>query len=597
MKKRLLLLTILFATFTHYTKAQDSDFSETLEKYGNAEIVEALRMFADEISGLFSGFGSFFDEEEEYDGSERITDSFAPDTLSILNQLHELSRAKLSLLQDLEGDVSSVQVEKHFLRFDEDSPMHSFTFTPKKIFFYDGTSTSEDTGELDLDFHFSREWPYKKRIDSVECEIKLKYITDFDILTLTAGKPKAIYNGKNIELIKIDKNRTELLYNKEIPVFLTEGLNANNDVLSYTYSSTTGGPEDPGEIERFKKELNTLIAEAEKDTLLPGNEFREKYKERFREVFDIDSKESDTKFKKTTYQGLVKGLRVYINKGQRSVTVNRMIKRDDFDNIHIRYTDSINYLLDNEGNIIYTMNNDISQINPSFYQDTKYYYYFDPINKELEPLTYYSVERLTSEFVETQEDAYDDYTILDNKKNKIGSFDDIFIFNDENIITARKGKDYLIIGPSGQQKQLRNIDKLGKFINGFAVIVINEKYGFIDQTGNIVIPAIYDDAAEFGDMTTHTSADLLFAVKKGEYWGFTDITNKTVIPFEYENAIPFSYGITMVKKDGYNMLIDTHNQQIAPLGTGSYMLSTNFGKRMYSLGNGNYDHLGRPEAP
>jgi hypothetical protein len=182
---------------------------------------------------------------------------------------------------------------------------------------------------------------------------------------------------------------------------------------------------------------------------------------------------------------------------------------------------------------------------------------------------------------------------LDNKNNRIGSFDRIFEY--ENTLTARKGNDYLIITPSGKQKHLKNVDKIGKFNNGYASVSIDGKYGFIDKTGEIVIPIVYDEIEEFGDMTTYTSEDNLFAVKKGENWGFVDINNKTIIPFEYESVIPFSYGITMVKKDERNRLINIHNQTISPVGTSSYMLSTNFGQRMYSLGNGNYDYLGRPE--
>lgn len=87
------------------------------------------------------------------------------------------------------------------------------------------------------------------------------------------------------------------------------------------------------------------------------------------------------------------------------------------------------------------------------------------------------------------------------------------------------------------------------------------KYGFFNNTGEEVIPAIYDDAKEFRDN--------LAPVKRGELWGYIDTTGKMIIKDQFYNAKPFSEGMAAVKttpaysnKDwGYidkqgNMIID-----------------------------------------
>ncbi|MBE6214654.1 MAG: WG repeat-containing protein [Bacteroidales bacterium] len=71
----------------------------------------------------------------------------------------------------------------------------------------------------------------------------------------------------------------------------------------------------------------------------------------------------------------------------------------------------------------------------------------------------------------------------------------------------------------------------------------NGKYGFV-QNGNVVIPYIYEYASDFNDG--------LAVVCKSSKFGFIDRTGQTVIPFEYKNshAIGFSEGVCGVTRNG-----------------------------------------------
>ncbi|MCH5717977.1 WG repeat-containing protein [Niabella hibiscisoli] len=132
--------------------------------------------------------------------------------------------------------------------------------------------------------------------------------------------------------------------------------------------------------------------------------------------------------------------------------------------------------------------------------------------------------------------------------------------------------------------------------NGYAMIGLKGKYGFIDAYGKIAIPAEYESAAPFDDMDGYTKDDLLFAVKKNGKWGFVNMLNKIVIPFEYDEVLPFSYGVTMAIKDSRRGLINTSNKIIVPFNnSSSFGLSKNFGKRSYSLSTGSYDYTGKKE--
>ena len=67
------------------------------------------------------------------------------------------------------------------------------------------------------------------------------------------------------------------------------------------------------------------------------------------------------------------------------------------------------------------------------------------------------------------------------------------------------------------------------------------KYGFIDETGKLVIPTIYDDADDF-------YCGLAFVEKEGKC-GFIDPLGKVIIPFKYEETYGFEEGLAAVQVD------------------------------------------------
>ncbi|WP_435932419.1 WG repeat-containing protein [Moraxella bovoculi] len=59
--------------------------------------------------------------------------------------------------------------------------------------------------------------------------------------------------------------------------------------------------------------------------------------------------------------------------------------------------------------------------------------------------------------------------------------------------------------------------------DGLAIAKKNNKYGYVDKTGKVVVPIQYDETWFFSEG--------LAGVKQNGKWGFIDKTGEVVIPF------------------------------------------------------------------
>ena len=81
-------------------------------------------------------------------------------------------------------------------------------------------------------------------------------------------------------------------------------------------------------------------------------------------------------------------------------------------------------------------------------------------------------------------------------------------------------------------------DDIDCLSEGLARIERDGKYGFIDNTGQVVIPPKYDLAWDFSEGLARVS-------QNGKY-GFIDKTGKVVIPLKYDKADSFYNGVAGV---------------------------------------------------
>jgi hypothetical protein len=86
------------------------------------------------------------------------------------------------------------------------------------------------------------------------------------------------------------------------------------------------------------------------------------------------------------------------------------------------------------------------------------------------------------------------------------------------------------------------------------------KAGYIDETGKLVIPAIYESASDFSYGLAAVGSGDSFTGK----WGFIDKTGKIAIPLKYNYVQSFSFGLAAVKvgkKYGY---INPEGREVIP---------------------------------
>ena len=84
-------------------------------------------------------------------------------------------------------------------------------------------------------------------------------------------------------------------------------------------------------------------------------------------------------------------------------------------------------------------------------------------------------------------------------------------------------------------------ESTGVFADGFCPVRMKDKWGLIDEKGNLVVNCQYDEMQQL--ITEH-----LLAVKTGDFWGVIDTSGKAILPPTYSAISPFNSGIAVVQK-------------------------------------------------
>lgn len=82
----------------------------------------------------------------------------------------------------------------------------------------------------------------------------------------------------------------------------------------------------------------------------------------------------------------------------------------------------------------------------------------------------------------------------------------------------------------------------GEFQSSYAKYILKDKFGIIDSMGNKVFPAIFQDVGQY-------SENNFVAVKKRGKWGYSNTDLKLVIPYTYQQAFSFIRNQGIVKKN------------------------------------------------
>jgi hypothetical protein len=160
-----------------------------------------------------------------------------------------------------------------------------------------------------------------------------------------------------------------------------------------------------------------------------------------------------------------------------------------------------------------------------------------------------------------------------NKKGKViipfqykADYDNkpLFNFND-GLAWVPKGAKYGAINTSGKVVIPFDYDGVEPLNEGLYHVWVEKKDGTFDSkvinsSGKVVFINTYDIIHRFEE-------EGYASVSKNDKWGFINTAGKVVIPLNYDQVNSFSEGLVQVKKKGKNGFINTSGQEVIPLDT------------------------------
>lgn len=129
----------------------------------------------------------------------------------------------------------------------------------------------------------------------------------------------------------------------------------------------------------------------------------------------------------------------------------------------------------------------------------------------------------------------------------------------ENLVGARKDNKWGFINKSNELIIPYQYSMVEKFSNGFAIVRVNGKSKYIDKKNDSVIVA--------GDIEIPWQGRFhegLAVVKVGSKYGFIDTSGVMTIPAKYDGLLPFINGVSHITVNGMNGYIDKKGIEVIP---------------------------------
>lgn len=140
-------------------------------------------------------------------------------------------------------------------------------------------------------------------------------------------------------------------------------------------------------------------------------------------------------------------------------------------------------------------------------------------------------------------------------------YDEIGVLSDNRALVIKDGlvgyineNATIVIEPAFEE--FPNILAFGSFKTGYAKVRKKDRYGIIDPKGKPVVPIIFDEIGQYGD---------LIPVSKGSGYGYTNLSTRLIVPYDYEFTYDFKNGRGVVENLLQQGLIDKKGNIILPL--------------------------------
>ena len=148
-----------------------------------------------------------------------------------------------------------------------------------------------------------------------------------------------------------------------------------------------------------------------------------------------------------------------------------------------------------------------------------------------------------------------------------GEGGDILDFNDfsEGLAAVSKNDKYGFIDTKGKVVIEPKYEWASSFSDGLAIVSVEGLYGAIDKQGKTVIPFEYESLGDFQEGFATAARPPKDPEDYESKYGLINKKNEVVIPFMYESMGNLSESLIAVKKEGKWGYVDTKNKAIIPI--------------------------------
>ncbi|EHO11681.1 WG repeat-containing protein [Myroides odoratimimus] len=596
---RTYLITLIFLLINQLTLAQVD-----LEKYNSTTTnQEYIDLLTDDLTKL-ERFVNFFSKNSD----ELDTPIKAVPLKVNFNQLEydafidEISKSDISFFDFMNADSVAIKLIKDPSVYAslEDIKVPVYL---KKVYYHDGTIQNIEV-KTNINTGFKAELGLAKAVNKVDIEIAFSTVSKIDSLVLPAKvNQKVTYRGVEIEVLEVSdrgilfKTSSDNLKLDEIQAILKD----KRRVSSYSSQKSGTSPKDYDLfLKSIKKDITDILTFSDKNIGMEHSQFKNAISVK---ISSLEAKFASEFYKSggASYHNHEFGaplekLIIYINSEAYERNITKTLINKTPKSRFITYKGDKTLIYTKNLKLVKEFSEPYYSINDYFFETDFQYFYLND-NLEMHPLTYYKVDNLVNNFIMVKEDDESPWELVDPTNKKIMKVDNYEMNSKYDFTLIESNASYYLLSNNTLVPQkIANVDKVRTAEKGYFVVEKNNKFGFMNTEGKIVVPIQYDDVHAFDDMTDLLPSDLLFAVKQNEKWGFVDIHNKTVIPFMYDDVKgPFSYGIAPVYLNDALGLINLKNEKVSKFMDRNYFGSSNFGKRTMGLSDGTYNHKGEKE--
>jgi len=463
-------------------------------------------------------------------------------------------------------------------------------FRPKAIYYKDGTTVTEGISDYEYSTFFEEPWGPIKVIDSIAIEYSIRYTADYDSLLVTKKSKKVDYKDGSIKVKKLENNFLYVtISDAYADGFYVNALNAEGKVLnanSSSYSPTSDNQAGNG-ISEILKTLEDVQAK------LKANKFKDTKalkKYLLKNLSKIkEAKDNDGVYhNKYYFQGNIDTVKLFLETKEISKTITfTATNTSGFGDIILMQDKIHNIFLDANAKELFRLEyTPLEQQRSRYFQNDSLYYHLDIENKTLNALDVFRVWEAPNGLAfiqDTQEASFLAYNANHELVSEI-AFDDLFGI-DKEYVEGISNKEHYILNARGEINKLEGISEIGELFDGRMAAKSNEKYGFIDASGAVVIPFEYMHVENFNE-------GLAIVAKEANKFGLIDTNGKTIIPLKYFGVKSYENGIAWVSTgDGY-ALIDKTGKTLANAAGSSYSVSGSGVDKTYQFGDKKYDAFG-----